>query len=195
MASARPKEFSTALPRIKVVAIGDGTVGKTALLGRYATGSFRESYLMTIGSNFFLKQYQSKNSDAELQLVLWDTAGQERFRSMMPRFYEGAKAVVIVYDLTARQTFDNVGTWFDSVTGICPGIQGTLVGNKTDLATLRVVSHEDGQVKADELGFGFVETSAKTGSNVEELFADLAEQLLVKHADMFRAFKERLRKS
>ncbi len=107
VSTAKPAGFSARLPRTKIVVIGEGTVGKTSIASRFSTGSFRESYLMTIGSNFFVKNHRSKETGEEMQLVLWDTAGQERFRGMLPNFYKGAKGVVLVFDITSRETFDH----------------------------------------------------------------------------------------
>ena len=113
-----------------------------------------------------------------VRLQLWDTAGQERFRSLIPSYINDSQVAVVCYDITSRQSFENVKSWVEQARQI-RGEQVTLiiVGNKIDLAEKRQVATEDGQALADELGTMFTETSAKVGINVKQLFKDLASTL------------------
>lgn len=114
-----------------------------------------------------------------VRLQLWDTAGQERFRSLIPSYINDSQVVVVCYDITSRQSFDNVKSWIEQARQIRgDAVQIIIVGNKIDLAEKRQVATEDGQALADELSISmFTETSAKVGINVKQLFLDLAQTL------------------
>ena len=130
----------------------------------------------TIGIDFLTKTVYV--DDKMVRLQLWDTAGQERFRSLIPSYINDSQVAVVCYDITSRQSFENVKSWVEQARQI-RGDQVNLiiVGNKIDLAEKRQVATEDGQALADELGTMFTETSAKVGINVKQLFKDLASTL------------------
>ena len=113
-----------------------------------------------------------------VRLQLWDTAGQERFRSLIPSYINDSQVVVVCYDITSQQSFQNVKSWVEQARQIRgEDITIIIVGNKIDLAEKRQVSTEDGQALANELSTMFTETSAKVGINVKQLFKDLAATL------------------
>lgn len=163
--------------KYKVVFLGDQASGKTSLVRRYRYDTFEDSVSATIGMDF-----QSKNvqiGGKTLRLQLWDTAGQERFRSLIPSYMRDANAAVVVFDITSRQTFEAVQTWIDYVRSERgEAALVTLVGNKLDLACERQVSKEEATKLAEDIGIRYVETSAKVGDNVEQLFTDMAAYLL-----------------
>jgi len=110
-----------------------------------------------------------------VRLQLWDTAGQERFRSLIPSYINDASVAVVVYDITSKQSFENVNSWIEQARQIRgDDLNIILVGNKIDLADKRQVGTEEGQAKANELNVMFKETSAKVGINIKPLFKDLA---------------------
>lgn len=131
----------------------------------------------TIGIDFLTKTVYT--DDKMVRLQLWDTAGQERFRSLIPSYINDSEVVVVCYDITSRQSFENVKSWVEQARQIRgDSVTIIIVGNKIDLAEKRQVATEDGQALAEELGIGmFTETSAKVGINVKQLFIDLAQKL------------------
>ena len=155
------------------VMIGDSGVGKSCLLLRYADDKWTDSYISTIGVDFKIRTIE--HDQKRLKLQMWDTAGQERFRTISSTYYKGAHFVMVVYDVTNRQSFDNVGKWFTEVRKYGrENVILLLVGNKADLADksgLRQVSQEEGQAYADkEKNCKFIEVDAKAGTNVDAAF-------------------------
>ena len=113
-----------------------------------------------------------------VRLQLWDTAGQERFRSLIPSYINDSQVAVVVYDITSKQSFENVTSWVEQARNIRgDDVTIIIVGNKIDLAEKRQVGTEEGQALADKLKTMFTETSAKVGINVKQLFKDLAATL------------------
>jgi len=163
----------------KLVLIGDSGVGKSCLLLRFADDAFTESYISTIGVDFRFRTVKLDKKTVKLQI--WDTAGQERFRTITSAYYRGADGIIMVYDITNKESFSNVSTWLSEVNRYAnEGTCKLLVGNKSDRADgdERQVQQADAKKYADELGIPFVETSAKNSSNVEEAFLTMASQLI-----------------
>lgn len=138
--------------------------------------SFDNTYQATIGIDFLSKTMYLE--DRTVRLQLWDTAGQERFRSLIPSYIRDSSVAVVVYDITNTNSFQQTNKWIDDVRAE----RGTdviimLVGNKTDLADKRQVATESGEAKAKELNVMFIETSAKAGHNVKQLFRRVASAL------------------
>lgn len=157
---------------LKVLLLGDAGVGKTSLLNQFVNREFTAQYKATIGSDFSSKQVDVDGKLITLQI--WDTAGQERFQSITANYYHGSHAIAIVYDITSRQSFENVRKWISEVDRLAnPQVCKLLVGNKADLQDKREVSKEDGQSLADGLGIPFMETSAKTAYNVKDMFMSM----------------------
>lgn len=156
--------------RYKVAIAGSGGVGKTTLLRRYATGKFQESRIMTIGVDFQTIQVDIKGQ--LIKLTVWDLAGQDRFAPFRDGFYKGARAVAMVFDVTDRQSFDDLPHWLQEGQGVVPDAYLVVNGNKTDLP--RVVAVEEGKAYAASVNAAYVETSAKTGEGVGQFFRYLA---------------------
>ena len=137
---------------------------------------FDSSYAATIGIDFLSKTLYLE--DRTVRLQLWDTAGQERFRSLIPSYIRDSSVAVIVYDISNRQSFQNVSRWVDEVRAERGSdVIIALVGNKSDLVDQRQVSIEEGDAKARELKVLFIETSAKAGFNVKSLMRRIAAAL------------------
>ncbi|KAL9255041.1 Ras-related protein, partial [Drosera capensis] len=160
----------------KLLLIGDSGVGKSCLLLRFADDSYVESYISTIGVDFKIRTVEQDGKTIKLQI--WDTAGQERFRTITSSYYRGAHGIIIVYDVTDQQSFENVKQWLSEIDRYASdNVVKLLVGNKSDLTSNRVVSYESGKEFADEIGVPFLETSAKNASNVEEAFMTMASEI------------------
>lgn len=161
----------------KLVLIGDSGVGKSCLLLRFADDAFTESYISTIGVDFRFRTVKIDNKTVKLQI--WDTAGQERFRTITSAYYRGADGIIMVYDVTSQDSFDHVNDWLKEVNRYAAeGTCKLLVGNKSDRTTDRVVTAEQAKEFADEIEVPFLETSAKSASNVEEAFLTMAGELI-----------------
>nr|MDO8098176.1 Rab family GTPase [Candidatus Njordarchaeota archaeon] len=155
----------------KIVFVGDPGVGKTSLITRYAASTFKENYLPSLGANVVAKEVSVEGR--VLTVLVWDIAGQEAFSVVRDRYYNRANIAVIVYDVTARDTLENVNVWLNDLRTYTPSnLSLVLVGNKIDLQN-RVVSKEEGEKVAKSVHGIFIETSAKTGENVRKLFEKL----------------------
>ncbi|ORC86600.1 putative small GTP-binding protein Rab1 [Trypanosoma theileri] len=157
----------------KLLLIGDSGVGKSCLLLRFADDSYTESYISTIGVDFKIR---TLNIDGKvIKLQIWDTAGQERFRTITSSYYRGAHGIIIVYDTTDMDSFNNVKSWLNEIDKFASeNVNKLLVGNKCDLVTQKAVDTQMAKDFADSLGIPFLETSAKESSNVEEAFTKMA---------------------
>uniref|UniRef100_UPI00358DE5B1 ras-related protein Rab-6A-like n=1 Tax=Myxine glutinosa TaxID=7769 RepID=UPI00358DE5B1 len=169
-------EVGAPLRKFKLVFLGEQCVGKTSLITRFMYDSFDDSYQATIGIDFLSKTVYME--DRTVRLQLWDTAGQERFRSLIPSYIRDSAAAVVVYDVTNILSFEQSSHWIKNVRGERGHeVVVFLVGNKTDLAEKRQISFEEGKDKARELDVMFLETSAKSGYNVKQLFRSVASTL------------------
>jgi len=150
----------------KVLLIGDSGVGKTCLLLKFTDDIFEPSYISTIGVDFRIKTIQLEDGKVA-KLQMWDTAGQERFRTITSSYYRGAHGVIIVFDVTDRESFKNVPMWMGEVERYArPGCPMILVGNKRDLADRREVSFEEAKAFAKENELVYTETSAKNDPSI-----------------------------
>ncbi|XP_074633589.1 ras-related protein Rab-6A [Acropora palmata] len=169
-------DFGNPLRKFKLVFLGEQSVGKTSLITRFMYDSFDNTYQATIGIDFLSKTMYLE--DRTVRLQLWDTAGQERFRSLIPSYIRDSSVAVVVYDITNYNSFQQTAKWIDDVrTERGSDVIIMLVGNKTDLSDKRQVTTEEGQRKANELNVMFIETSAKAGYNVKQLFRKVAAAL------------------
>ncbi len=163
----------------KAVVLGEGAVGKTSLVNRFATGQFTTDYKVTVGSQFAVKLTDIYPPDSDyairVKLQVWDLAGQERFQGVRNLYYAGASGGLLVYDVTRRRSFLALEKWLQEADkSIGRRVPFIVVGNKIDLPD-RVVSFEEGKEWADKHGFLYCESSAKTGENVADIFKIVAE--------------------
>ncbi|XP_018409587.1 PREDICTED: ras-related protein Rab-37 isoform X2 [Nanorana parkeri] len=158
----------------KVMLLGDSGVGKTCFLIQFKDGAFLSgTFLATVGIDFRNKVITLDGLKVNLQI--WDTAGQERFRSVTHAYYRDAQALLLLYDVTNKASFDNIRAWLTEVHEFAhKDVVIMLLGNKCDVTSTRVVRREDGESLAKEYGIPFMETSAKTGINVELAFLAVA---------------------
>lgn len=162
----------------KILLIGDSGVGKSSLLVSFISNSV-EDLSPTIGVDFKIKLLTVGGK--KLKLTIWDTAGQERFRTLTSSYYRGAQGIVLVYDVTRRETFTNLSDVWAKEVELYSTNQDCvkmLVGNKVDKDSERVVSKEEGMTLAKELGSLFLECSARTRENVEQCFEELALKIM-----------------
>lgn len=164
-------------PEIKVVMVGEASVGKTCLVRRIVTTEYDDDTMPTLGANFSSKDVELESGTYSVQI--WDTAGQERYRAMAPMYYRNSKAAVIVYAIDNKKSFEQVDVWAASVKE-CIGKTAAIfiVGNKSDLEQKRAVSMAEGQEKAAEVGASFMEVSAKEAIGCDELLMLIAQTVV-----------------
>ncbi|QSL65641.1 hypothetical protein MERGE_002954 [Pneumocystis wakefieldiae] len=166
-------DLANSLKKFKLVFLGDQSVGKTSLITRFMYDTFDNTYQATIGIDFLSKTMYLEDKTVRLQL--WDTAGQERFRSLIPSYIRDSSVAVVVYDITNRNSFSSIKDWInDIISERGNDVIIVIVGNKTDLNNKRQVRTDEGEKMAKDLKTQFMETSAKTGSNVKTLFRNIA---------------------
>eukprot|EP00798_Chlamydomonas_sp_ICE-L_P029178 gene29178-32401_t len=180
----------------KLLLIGDSGVGKSCLLLRFADDTYTESYISTIGVDFKIRTVDLDGKVIKLQIwdtagqerfrtititacrlmppppppLEWDTAGQERFRTITSSYYRGAHGIIVVYDVTDQESFNNVKQWLNEIDRYAnENVNKLLVGNKCDLTSKKAL--------ADEIGIPFLETSAKNSTNVEQAFMTMAAEI------------------
>lgn len=160
----------------KLLLIGDSGVGKSCLLLRFADDTYTESYISTIGVDFKIRTIELEGKTIKLQI--WDTAGQERFRTITSSYYRGAHGIIVVYDVTDMESFNNVKTWLNEIDKYATDkVNKLLVGNKCDLVVKKVVDFQTAKDFADQLEIPFLETSAKNATNVEQAFMTMSAEI------------------
>lgn len=161
----------------KIILTGDSGVGKSNILSRYVNDEFMYESKSTIGVEFCTKTIFLDNLIIKVQI--WDTAGQERFRAITRAYYRGSHGIIMVYDITSRKSFENIGRWVvESEQHIDDKTIVLLVGNKSDLEHIREVNYEEGQQFAENKKFLFIETSALNGDNINEGFISLVKYIV-----------------
>jgi small GTP-binding protein len=176
----------TSDPLLKLLLIGESSVGKSCLLLRYADNRFQEGYFTTIGIDFKVRSVTIENTKVRLQI--WDTAGQEQFRTITKAYYHGAHGILLVFDVSNAETFAQCQGWMNSISeSLSDPVEIALVGNKCDME--RQVTKEQAQEFADRYGVRYFETSAKTGENVESTFLEVAK-MVVSNEAVFERRKE-----
>lgn len=174
----------------KVVLLGDQGVGKTSILIRYMSKKFPDKITSTIGASFFNSKIIIE--DYKVKLQVWDTAGHERFKAMAPMFYRNSNAAIVVFDITQKQTFEEVRQWVSELTQkIEDTIVISVVGNKVDLASTREVPFEEAERFARSVGAKYTETSAYTNEGIDDVFFNLGLDLIkVSQAKAIRALQQ-----
>lgn len=166
----------------KLCIVGDGGVGKTSMVLRFTDNKFRENYLMTIGSNFAVKSVDlPEYPEYSITFQIWDLAGQPRFDVVRPLFYRGAKAIIYVFDLTRKDSLENLMNWKKEIEQNLDLKPCILVGNKLDLAKkvkIKVLTEEVEKIKLKIQANSYFETSAKEGVNINEVFKECAIMIL-----------------
>lgn len=166
------------LYQFRLILIGQSTVGKSSLLRQFKEGEYFPDISLTVGVDFHAKMIRVNGHPIKMQL--WDTAGQDRFRAIVKAYYRNAVGGLLVFDTTNRESFMNLEEWYDEVMKIADPHKPVfvLIGNKDDQVKQRQVSREDGLRFARNHSMDYIETSAKSGHNVEEAFQILAEKIL-----------------
>lgn len=166
---------------LKVLTLGESTVGKTSIILRYTDNVFHRDQIATIGIDFKNKIFDFKGK--KTKLLLWDTAGQERFKNLASQYYKGADGVLIVYDITSKSTFEKTRNWVQQLSEKADlyTLVIYLIGNKSDLPN-RQVTYEEGKKFADENNMKFFETSALVeDKKISDMFDNLVNDLFEKN--------------
>ena len=169
------------IPHYKVLILGDKAVGKSCFLIHFTENKFQEIYLSTAGMDYKYKDVMYEEGKT-IRLQIWDTAGQERYRTITTGLFKGAVGIILMYDITDKQTFNNVREWIKSIEEeTSKKVILILVGNKVDKKEREVLKAEGEQI-AEEYNFPFFETSAQSGLNVNSVFETLAKLIVEKKA-------------
>jgi Ras-related protein Rab-6A len=164
----------------KVSVIGDYAVGKTSIIKRFMYDSFDEGYKATLGAA--ISTFKTKVNKSHVSLQVWDLAGQTSFRRVRVQYLFGTDFAIVVFDLTSRESLECANEWVEDVRKGAPDVLLFLVGNKSDLKEERVIDQAEAQKLVEELNMlGYMETSAKDGSNIHELFEKVSK-LMYDHA-------------
>ena len=165
---------------VKIVCIGDSNTGKTSIVKKFNDKNTDIDRIeSTVGVDFTTKLLRVKGK--EVKLTIWDTAGQERFRALAPSYYRGAEVLLVVYDVTNRESFDNVSFWLEEAeSGLTTDPILVLVGNKIDLEGERLVSRKRALAFAAEREMLFIETSARTHHQIAKPFTAAVKRLCFK---------------
>ena len=165
--------------KINLFTLGNSSVGKSSFIVRYTKDTFKSNYLATIGIDFMLKNTKLPSGE-NVKICFYDTAGQEQYKSIAFNLIKGADGILLMYDISNKETFDAITGWIESI----KEVKGNdfpieLIGNKCDLIEKRVIQKEEGQKIADDNGFLFFETSNKDKTNIEESVLALINKIII----------------
>ena len=166
----------------KVIIVGPSAVGKTSLLNRFVHNEYALKYKLTIGVDFLTKSIEYQPSKS-VKLHIWDIGGQERFKFLHRSFYEGTSGALLAFDLSRQNTFSGMKTWLSEMQSIMTiKIPKVIIGNKTDLIpeTGQIIDRSAVEQYAKNEDCFYIETSAKTGENVEKAFLELTQRMVNK---------------
>ena len=163
---------------LKVIVVGNGQVGKTSMITRFAKGIFTNEYKKTIGVDFLEKRTFLKDIGEEVTFLLWDTAGQEEYDAITRAYYKGAGACILAFSTTDRDSFDAVESWYKKVHDECGQLAMVLVQNKVDLMDDAVVDAKEVETLAKKLRLKLYRTCVKDDLNVTEVFTHLGSEFV-----------------
>ncbi len=166
----------------KLILGGEGGVGKTSMVHRFVEDSFQADYKSTIGTSIMKKECEFEGLESRVRFVIWDLAGQAQFKRVRQTYLGNAEVGILVYDVTSQDTFESIESWFKEIKSVSPNISLILVGNKIDLEEKRIIYTEKGEELSKKLKLSYIETSAKTGENINDAFKMLALQMIKRYA-------------
>ena len=164
---------------LKLLTIGDQFVGKSSIINRYIDDKFKEDIKPTLAIDYKTKMIQK--GENLIKISIYDTAGEEKYRHLIKNYYNGSNGILLVFDITKRNSFDNLNFWLDELEKNCNlnNLYIFLVGNKTDLKKERKVSYDEAKNFADMKRIPYIEISAKTGDNIDKLFNDFIKGTII----------------
>ena len=164
---------------LKLLTIGDQFVGKSSIINRYIDDKFKEDIKPTLAIDYKTKMIQK--GENLIKISIYDTAGEEKYRHLIKNYYNGSNGILLVFDITDKNSFDNLNFWLDELEKNCNlnNLYIFLVGNKTDLKKERKVSYDEAKNFADMKKIPYIEISAKTGDNIDKLFNDFIKGTII----------------
>ena len=160
---------------LKLLLLGDYSVGKTSILLKYISNKFDESSISTVGVDYMDKIIDYNKFKIKLQI--WDTSGEEKFRTITKNFYRNADGLLVVFDLTKKESYDHIRIWINEAKENNDKLKTILIGNKLDLKDERIVAIDVAKQFAEKNNLKYIETSAKDGTNINELFQAIIDLL------------------
>ena len=160
---------------LKLLLLGDSSVGKTSILLKYISNKFDESSISTVGVDYMDKIIDYNKFKIKLQI--WDTSGEEKFRTITKNFYRNADGLLVVFDLTKKESYDHIKSWINEAKENNDKLKTILIGNKLDLKDERIVAIDVAKQFAEKNNLKYIETSAKDGTNINESFQAIIDLL------------------